>query len=123
MSIIKDTNISTHILDTSKGLPAGGIKIELFRATNSESFNGESELDWVLVSTQSTNADGRAKFEFDIQLSIYKMVFYTYAYFQSEGTANFYPKVEVIFQITDLSRHHHVPLLLNPFGYSTYRGS
>jgi 5-hydroxyisourate hydrolase len=120
---VKDTNISTHVLDTAIGIPASGLKIQLFKSSNADTFTGESDLDWSLVSTQETNKDGRAKFEFDIDLSIYKMVFFTYAYFQKQAVPNFYPKVEVIFQITDASRHHHVPLLISPFGYSTYRGS
>eukprot|EP01031_Cornospumella_fuschlensis_P028242 gene28242-34106_t len=120
---MKDTNISTHVLDTALGIPAGGLDLELFQCLNTVEFDGKSELQFTSLGLQTTNADGRAKFEFDIQPGIYKMVFYTLPYFECQGTLNFYPKVEIIFRIADTVRHHHIPLLLSPFGYSTYRGS
>lgn len=75
------------------------------------------------IGTTFTNSDGRARFEFDINIGLYKMIFYTAPYFQRNATTNFYPKVEIFFRLTEPQRHHHVPLLISPFGYSTYRGS
>ncbi len=119
----KDSNISTHVLDQAKGLPAANLRIELHQNINQEEYTGEGELTWEIVGEMHTDNDGRARFAFDINPGIYKMVFYTYAYFQQQAVPNFYPKVEVIFRLTDVCRHHHVPLLLSPYGYSTYRGS
>jgi 5-hydroxyisourate hydrolase len=119
----KDTNISTHVLDTAKGVPAGNLKISLQRCLNSSEFDGEIELLWEPICDLVTDSDGRARFTFDIENGIYRMIFFTHAYFIESGVPNFYPKVEVVFRITDVTRHHHVPLLISPFGYSTYRGS
>jgi 5-hydroxyisourate hydrolase len=119
----KDTNISSHVLDTATGLPADALKIQLRVCTNVLEFTGEEELLWEEIAVTQTDNDGRGRFEFDIQPGIYQMRFFTTEYFTRSGVRNFYPLVEVIFRITDVSRHHHVPLLLSPFGYSTYRGS
>lgn len=123
MSVVKDTNISTHVLDTSSGFPASGLRINLMVCTDPSELSAEGELSWDFVGEGVTDKDGRSRFAFDINPGIYKMVFYTYAYFARQGTPNFYPKVEVIFRISDVVRHHHVPLLISPYGYSTYRGS
>lgn len=120
---VKDSNISTHVLDTAKGVPAAFLKILLQKCTNTVEFNGENELQWVDLVESETDNDGRARFAFDLQPGIYKMVFYTFGYFERQAVPNFYPKVEVIFRISDVYRHYHVPLLISPYGYSTYRGS
>lgn len=111
------SQITTHILDTSLGKPANDITIKL------QHQKGEH---WKTFSQGVTNADGRiadllppAKI---LDAGNYKMVFETGKYFAAHDTPNFYPLVEVIFSIHD-DQHYHVPLLLNPFGYSTYRGS
>lgn len=119
----KDTNISTHVLDTATGFPAGGLRIQLRICTNALDFTGEEDFEWQEVAMTETDSDGRARFVFDINPGIYQMRFFTTAYFTRSGTRNFYPLVEVVFRITDVTRHHHVPLLISPFGYSTYRGS
>jgi 5-hydroxyisourate hydrolase len=119
----KDTNISTHVLDTAKGVPALALQLELFACSNTLEFDGKGEMIWQALGLTATDNDGRAKFIFDIQPGIYKMVFYTMDYFAQQGTPNFYPKIEIIFRIADTVRHHHIPLLLSPYGYSTYRGS
>ena len=111
------SQITTHILDTSKGKPAGDVTVVLYR--------GENDL-WRELSNGKTNNDGRLPnlLQADVQLrpGIYKLRFETKDYFDKEGIATFYPFIEIIFRITT-SEHYHVPLLLNPFGYSTYRGS
>jgi 5-hydroxyisourate hydrolase len=118
----KDSNISVHVLDISKGIPVNSLRLELFRCTNPiDAVNFDYE--WESLVNQATDHDGRSKFVFDIQPAIYKMVFYTQPYFESQAVPSFYPKVEITFRLTDVYRHHHIPLLLGPFGYSTYRGS
>ncbi len=108
--------ITTHVLDTAQGKPANGIKITLQRPLSHS---------WEDICSGVTNEDGRVP-DFMQDLSIepgqYRMVFNTEAYFEKEGVEGFYPYVPVIFEIRDME-HYHIPLLLNPFGYSTYRGS
>ena len=118
----KDPNISTHILDTAKGIPVPEVCLELFQCTNAIECR-DFDYTWISLGKQHTDQDGRARFAFDIQPGIYKMVFYTQPYYESQASPYFYPKVDVVFRLTDVYRHHHIPLLLSPYGYSTYRGS
>lgn len=111
------SQITTHILDTTKGKPAAGITIILYRGENDE---------WTELVRGVTDTDGRIRdlLQHDAGLphGIYKLRFETKDYFDKNSIATFYPYVEIIFDIlTD--EHYHIPLLLNPFGYSTYRGS
>ena len=111
------TKITSHILDTSKGKPAEGVTIILYEGGNDE---------WKEISRTSTNSDGRApaltENLHELQPRIYKLRFETKDYFDKSRISTFYPYVEIVFEIT-ASEHYHVPLLINPFGYSTYRGS
>ena len=111
------SQITTHVLDTTLGKPAQGISIIL-----EQSGNGT----WKQLASGSTNADGRLPnlLSADVKLEpgIYRLVFDTASYFKTQGVKGFYPSVTIAFEIADAS-HYHVPLLLNPFGYSTYRGS
>lgn len=81
---------------------------------------------WKLIGKGVTDMDGRIfdllPSDWPLENGVYRMVFDTAAYFKTTGSKTFYPVVEVVFEVTD-KRHHHVPLLLSPFGYSTYRGS
>jgi 5-hydroxyisourate hydrolase len=111
------SQLTTHILDTTKGKPAAGIVIALYQ---------QHQSDWKEIVRGITNHDGRItdwlpKDEF-LPHGEYKLKFETGDYYKQLMISSFYPFVEVIFSITD-SSHYHVPLLLNPFGYSTYRGS
>lgn len=110
--------ITTHVLNTALGKPAEGIMILLQRPI------GEGQ--WEDIASGTTNIDGRiADFMDDnqkIEPGIYRMLFKTKAYFEKLNIQGFYPEVPVIFEITD-TEHYHIPLLLSPFGYSTYRGS
>ena len=110
--------ITTHVLDTARGQPAEGVPATLSIETPS---------GWQLISKRTTNADGRIADlipeDFDFVPGVYRLVFNTGKYFAAEGVRSFYPQVAVVFQIEDSAQHYHVPLLLNPFGYSTYRGS
>jgi 5-hydroxyisourate hydrolase len=109
--------ITSHILDTTKGKPAADVTIILFLGGNDE---------WKEIARGKTNNDGRIqdliKKEATLQQGIYKMRFETKDYFDKTLTQTFYPYVEIIFEI-ESDQHYHIPLLLNPFGYSTYRGS
>ncbi|KAA9345525.1 hydroxyisourate hydrolase [Adhaeribacter soli] len=111
------SQITTHILDTTKGKPAVGVTIILSHYRHTE---------WVELAEGKTNQDGRIPDLLDNQTElatgIYKMRFETKPYFDAQNTATFYPYIEIIFDITG-QEHYHIPLLLNPFGYSTYRGS
>ena len=112
------SKITTHVLDTSKGKPAAGIPIALQKS--------KGKGTWETLATGVTNADGRiAEWlpkDKSLRSGIYQMVFDTGTYFKSQKVKGFYPVVRIVFEISDNS-HHHIPLLLSPFGYSTYRGS
>jgi 5-hydroxyisourate hydrolase len=109
--------LTTHILDTTNGKPASGVQIVLFQQEDDK---------WKQVATGITNDDGRVPDllpnNVGLYPGIYKIKFETAPYFESLQIRSFYPFVEITFYITG-NEHYHVPLLLNPFGYSTYRGS
>ncbi len=112
------TTISTHVLDTARGMPARGIRVTLQRSAGANA--------WDDLAMGSTNTDGRIP-DFvpkDVTLTegIYRMRFDVSAYFSEHKTNSFYPYIEVVFELSG-DGHYHVPLLLSPWGYSTYRGS
>jgi 5-hydroxyisourate hydrolase len=108
--------ITTHILDTSRGKPAEGVSVIIY----------QQHREWLEIGRGITNADGRITDLLTkgtvLPTGMYKLRFETGAYFDQLETPTFYPFVEITFQVTT-GEHYHVPLLLNPFGYSTYRGS
>jgi len=109
--------ITTHALDTATGAPAAGLPVELEQLTDD---------GWVSLVRATTNSDGRVPgFTDGVTLTdaTYRMTFDTATYFDASGTEGFYPVVRVVFRIREPGEHYHVPLLLSPFGYSTYRGS
>jgi 5-hydroxyisourate hydrolase len=111
------SRISTHVLDTSLGRPAAQIPIRLEIAA------GDA---FTLLARHATDADGRVADLLagrPLEAATYRLTFDTRAYFTARNVAAFYPSVTVLFEITHPTQHHHVPLLLCPFGYSTYRGS
>ncbi|TGE26957.1 hydroxyisourate hydrolase [Hymenobacter metallicola] len=112
------SQITTHILDTTLGRPAQGVTIALAGLLEGDT--------WQELARGRTNQDGRipdllAKDQ-QLPLGTYKMKFFTQEYFEQHGTTIFYPFVEIVFNVL-AAEHYHIPLLLNPFGYSTYRGS
>ena len=110
------SGITSHVLDTSCGRPASGITVEL------EISDGDG---WNSVGKGMTNDDGRVPGLTSevIEPGHYRINFMVADYFQTQNVAAFYPVVRIEFEVNDVGQHYHVPLLLNPFGYSTYRGS
>ncbi len=109
--------VTTHVLDAATGTPAAGVAVVLERAVDA---------GWERLGAGSTDADGRCADLGPASLPVgtYRLDFATAAWFAAAGRETFYPSVVVVFAITDPARaHHHVPLLLSPFAYSTYRGS
>ena len=114
--------LTTHVLDTAGGRPAAGIRIELFR------LQGETRES---LSTQETNADGRCDAPLlegaEFAAGTYELVFHVAEYFRQAGTElpdpAFLDVVPLRFGIAEAGQHYHVPLLISPYGYSTYRGS
>ena len=110
--------ITTHILDVSTGFPARGVPVTLERQISD---------DWELIGKGVTDDDGRLRdllaAETALQTGNYRLTFETGAYFKEQQTEGFYPQVTVAFIVRNTAQHYHVPLLLSPFGYSTYRGS
>lgn len=104
--------ISTHILDTTKGVAAKDVTVVL------EQKNNDS---WTEIGTDKTNADGRIVFNCPKVAGIYRLTFQVEDYFKSEE--HFFMNTPIIFQVKNTERKYHVPLLLNPYGYSTYRGT
>ena len=113
------STLSTHVLDTALGRPASGVPIALEKQA--------ADGSWQALGQGQTDSDGRLKTLLPtgatLQPGDYRISFDTKAYFSSTGQRGFYPEVRVVFTVAEASGHLHVPLLLSPFGYSTYRGS
>lgn len=110
--------ITTHVLDTALGRPAEGVSIIL----SSISSDGE----WTLLASGLTNGDGRIDdlmVAGSLQAGVYQMRFEIGEYFRSLELRGFYPEAVITFEVSSVDEHYHIPLLLSPFGYSTYRGS
>ncbi len=111
--------LSSHILDITKGLPAVDVKITLQKQTQ--------ENQWLMLSEKQTDKNGRVsdflpQTEGVDNAGVYKLKFFVAPYFESQQTETFYPFIEVVFEIKD-DKHYHVPITLSAFGYSTYRGN
>jgi 5-hydroxyisourate hydrolase len=113
------STISTHILDTARGKPANGVAVYLESQNHDES--------WEALTHAWTDDEGRVKpfflLEEPLTAGTYRLVFDTDAYFTALEAECFYPQVCVVFQIGEEPQHYHIPLLISPFGYSTYRGT
>ena len=111
--------ITTHVLDTARGCPAAGVGVVLERQ--------DSDQGWQLIGRGETDADGRLRTLMPDAGSAppgtYRLIFDVRAYFDAQAVRSFYPYVVVTFDVPDGEAHHHVPLLVSPFGYTTYRGS
>ena len=111
--------ITTHVLDTSRGVPAAGVPVLLEML--------EASSTWRPIGRGSTDADGRLRTLMpdgeSLQVGVYRLIFTTVQYFEALGIDTFYPRVVIEFETAAGQSHYHVPLLLSPFGYTTYRGS
>jgi 5-hydroxyisourate hydrolase len=103
-------SLSTHVLDAALGGPAAGVRVRLSH-------------DGAVLAEAVTDADGRVRELGTLEAGTYRITFDTGGYFAATGRQGFYPEVVVAFTVTEPGQHHHVPLLLSPFAYSTYRGS
>ena len=110
--------ITTHILDTARGRPAVGVRVEL------EAHDGAA---WRRIGLGVSDQDGRLRSltpgSAVLESGVYRLTFETGQYFRDLKTASFYPRVVVEFTVADGESHYHVPLLLGPYGYTTYRGT
>jgi 5-hydroxyisourate hydrolase len=106
--------ISTHILDTSTGNPASGVLVSLEK---------QVEGVWKGLQKEKTNGDGRIAFDCPREAGDYRLTFGVAEYFRAQQKTPFFLDVPVSFEISDTGRKYHIPLLLSPYGFSTYRGS
>jgi 5-hydroxyisourate hydrolase len=110
--------ITTHVLDLSSGKPAAGVRVSLSRLDGANA---------TTVGSGTTDGDGRLKdlvpHATKLPVGTFQLTFETGAYFRGLRVESFHPRVVVTFSVTDPKQHYHVPLLISPFGYSTYRGS
>ena len=112
-------SITTHVLDTARGRPAAGVPITLEHRVDDGA--------WAPVGSGVTDDDGRLRTlvpaAMRLVVGVYRLTFDTDLYFSSLGVEGFFPEAVIVFHVRDAGQHHHVPLLLSPFGLSTYRGS
>jgi 5-hydroxyisourate hydrolase len=112
------SGITTHVLDTSRGRPASGVPVIL---------EMRSDAGWREIARAETDADGRVRQllppDFPFATGTWRLTFGVGNYFAALGVESFYPEASIVFTIRDAGQHYHVPLLLSPYGYSTYRGS
>ena len=111
--------LSTHVLDATTGRPAAGVPVRLERGGDG---------GWEPAGQGQTDADGRLRLSgpggaAGFEPGVYRITFGTGGYFRARHVASFYPEVTITFEMTGPDEHYHVPLLLSPFAYSTYRGS
>lgn len=113
-----DNPLSVHVLSTQDGLPAPGVIVTLER---------KAAEGWQQLSTAQTNEQGRVTDlypqETPLQNGIYRVTFYTGDWFKDMASKTFFPEIPVVFEIDGSLQHYHIPLLLSPYGYSTYRGN
>ena len=111
------SGITTHVLDTARGRPAAGVPIVLEQR--------DAHGTWSECGRGVTDLDGRLRdlLKEPLRAGQFRITFDTESYFEGIGVEGFYPEVRVVFVVRDQNSHYHVPLLLNPYGYSTYRGS
>lgn len=112
------SGVSTHVLDTATGRPGADVPVTLARR--------EADGRWTEVSRARTDDDGRvgdALGGATLEAGVYRMRFETGRWMDVRGGEGFYPHVDVVFRVDDPAGHYHVPLLLSPYGYTTYRGS
>ena len=119
--------LTTHVLDTHRGRPAEGVAVLLERRGRTRQPEGPAEVElWDRLAEGRTDADGRVVDLLaggDLQAGLYRLTFRLQSYFERTGRAHFFPEAVLTFRIERPGEHYHVPLLLSPFSYTTYRGS
>lgn len=112
------TKLTTHVLDTMKGRPAAGIRIEIYR---------QDSQGWTKIDTVVTNQDGRTDDALlqgnEYKTGKYQLIFYVGEYFAQNEDPSFLDDIVIRFGLSDPTSHMHVPLLVSPYGFSSYRGS
>jgi 5-hydroxyisourate hydrolase len=111
------SQITTHVLDTSLGRPAAGVQVTL---------EIQKDSGWKEISRGATDADGRLRHLLEpgaLVAATYRLTFETRSYFRERKIHSLYPQITIAFEVHDHNQHYHIPLLLSPYGYSTYRGS
>ena len=111
-------SITTHILDISLGRPAGSVSVRLER--------WDAGAEWIAIGEGLSDDNGRVSGLIsgdDLSTGLYRLVFDTGSYYLRTERTCFFPEVDIVFTVADAGEHYHVPLLISPFGYSTYRGS
>jgi 5-hydroxyisourate hydrolase len=112
------SGISTHVLDLTLGRPAAGVVVRLSKETDG---------GWPEIAMCATDVDGRVKSLSPegrpVPAGRYRLRFETGEYHRVQGSSSFHPYIEIVFEVVDSAQSYHVPLLLTPYGYSTYRGS
>lgn len=110
--------ISVHVLNTQTGKPSAGVEVKLEHQTDS---------GWKTVATDTTSDDGRISALFPegdtLESGVYRAVFETGDWYRKQDISTFFPEITVPFQVDNVDQHYHIPLLLSPYAYSTYRGS
>jgi len=126
-SMASKSPITCHVLDSSIGKPAQGVKVHLLVPNVQDTTATAHASAWVQLGSSVTNADGRCSDLLSpsaaLQPGSYQVVFETKEYFERSDRKSFYPFVQITFTIENPSEHYHVPLLISPFSYTTYRGS
>ncbi len=112
------SGLSTHLLDLARGAPAGGVPVRL---------ELQSGGTWTELASAVSDTDGRVRSLLpegtQLVAGVYRLTFELAVYFAAVGERAFFPEAAIVFEVFDATQHHHVPLLLSPYGYSTYRGS
>jgi 5-hydroxyisourate hydrolase len=111
-------SLSTHVLDSARGQPAAGVAVRLDRR--------DPDGGWTELASAQTGPDGRLSGwlpDGQLAAGVHRLTFGTGGYYASQGVATLYPEVTVTFEVSDQGAHYHLPVLLSPYGYSTYRGA
>jgi len=130
----KKSPITCHVLDASKGKPASGVTVALQKYRTIETTKDGDVFSFDPIATGKTDADGRCldllvptskstEELCQLEPGRYKIIFQTQSYFQQTGEKCFYPWVEITFELENTDQHYHIPLLLSPYSFTTYRGS
>ncbi|KTT67551.1 hydroxyisourate hydrolase [Pseudomonas oryzihabitans] len=118
LAVAASNPLSVHVLNLETGVPSAGVHVTLERQV------GES---WQPLAEEVTNEQGRVPALFPEDQTFakgeYRVVFKTGDYYRQQGRSGFFPEIPVVFEVTQPAQHYHIPLLLSPYGFSTYRGS